>query len=153
MWKYLLAGLVAAVGVAQVAAGIRKNDHQVNALEINGASYGSGVAVGAPTLHFPSGYLSYDVTGNSPDVSFDLKKGPHTTWAFVEMRGFTESSGGAGGGYEHEREGYTMKLRATEGPFAGWYLGRVDGKLVLVEEPRRAATLRLVLREADVLHK
>ena len=153
MWKVLLAGLVAAVAVAQVAAGIRKNDVRVNSLEIDGASYGTGVTVSAPTLHCSSGYLSYDVSGTSPDVTFDPRKGPHTTWAFVEMRGFTENTGGVGGGYEHEREGYTMKLRATEGPFAGWYLGRVDGKLVLVEEPRRAATLRLVLREADVMHK
>jgi hypothetical protein len=151
MWKYVLAALLVVVAVAPLGAGVRVRKKVVTRpLGIDGVAYGSRCAVSSPTVECSLGYLSYDASGKSPEVSFDSTKGPHTTWAFVELRPFgqmtsldnPEEKG-------HERWGYTMKLRAAEGPLAGWYLGRVDGKLVLVKDYRQAATVRLE-SEADV---
>ena len=37
-----------------------------------------------------------------------------------------------------------MELRAAEGPFQGWYLGRVDGVLELVKNPEKAVKVRML---------
>ena len=54
---------------------------------------------------------------------------------------------------DHNKFGYSLEVRASEGPFAGWYLGRVDGELVLVKNPRQAATIVMVQRETYLHHK
>ena len=56
--------------------------------------------------------------------------------------------------YVSERQsGYTMKVRASEGPFEGWYLGRVDGALVLVKDRGSAATLEMLETTTEIKGK
>jgi len=152
--RCLLIGLLAAVALPGYA-GIRTNKRTINSLEIDGVSQGRGWSVSAPTLRSSSGYLSYDVSGKSPQVTFRPKSGRHARWTFVEERRYQVELPDKGDkrGTDLERTGWTMKLQAAEGPFAGWYLGRVDGTLSLVKDPRKAAKVLLVEREADIEHK
>ena len=49
--------------------------------------------VSSPTVQSNDGkYLAYEVAGKSPRVYFTAEKGPHTIWAFVDMKPFTEHS-------------------------------------------------------------
>jgi hypothetical protein len=147
-------GLVA-LGVP-LFAGIRSNERKVNRLTIDGHSHGGGGwVVSSPTLWSLDGYLTYDASGKSPKVTFSQSRGPGTNWAFVGMKTFSERNAGRGFTRDSnlEQDGYTMELRATEGPYEGWYLGRVDGELVLVKQRRHSATVEMVVREADVIHK
>jgi len=130
-------------------AGIEGPTRKVNRLTIDGSKHGGEGSwlVSAPTLQAPSGYLAYDASGKSPQVTFREAKGNGTSWSFVETVPFSDYKqlGMRGGWYVSEQQsGYTMKVQATSGPFQGWYLGRVDGQLVLVKDRRKAATLRML---------
>jgi len=153
MRKWTLIVLV--VFILPSFAGIRENRRTPNRLEIDGASYGRGWIVSSPTLHSPDGYLVYDATGKSPKVSVGGTKGPQATWTFVGEKRYHEELANRGRtpGTDSERRGWSMKLRAAAGPFAGWYLGHKDGSLILVKDPARAATVALVGKECDIIHK
>jgi hypothetical protein len=152
MRRGVLVGLLALLAVP-LFAGIRTVIER-NRLEIAGFDYGSGWEVSSPTLRSDAGYLSYDVSGKTPKVTFEAKAGPHATWEFVDVKKFRIELAGKGSRRDTDREetGFKMQLRATEGPFRGWYLlRRVDGSLVLIKDPKLASTLRLV-SVADVRH-
>ncbi|HEY7315924.1 MAG TPA: hypothetical protein VH643_41725 [Gemmataceae bacterium] len=156
MRKKLIAVTVTVLAALPSYGGIRSNVTRVNGLQIDGVSYGGSWDVSSPTLRNRFFcYLAYDVSGESRKVLYSFQKGPQTTWAFVEMQPFTSEQRGKGSkrGLDLEQRGYTLKLRATAGPFKGWYLGRVDGSLVLVKNPKDAATLRLQETRADIEHK
>ena len=111
--------------------------------------------VSSPTVQSEDGkYLAYEVEGESPRVYFTKKKGPHTTWAFVDMIRFSEHAlthkQGIPGWVSRDESGFTLRLRATEGPFRGWYLTRTkEGELALTKEVRRAAEVRLLLKRTE----
>ncbi|HKB42452.1 MAG TPA: hypothetical protein VKD72_38855 [Gemmataceae bacterium] len=117
------------------------------------------MSVSSPTLwsYNEFGYLSYDASGESPKVSFGLLRGPGARWQFLEVRSFeyTIRTGSLWSTSKNDVEvrGCTMKVRASNGPFKGWYLAREGGKLVLVKEYSRAATLRMVLTETEYTHR
>ena len=71
---------------------------------------------------------SKSVTGKSPNVSYSQRRGLDTTWTIVELGPFQREF--REGRREREKSGYKLKVRASEGPFAGWYLGRVGRELV-----------------------
>src|SRR5207249_3657338 len=101
----------------------------------------------SPTLKGPTGYLAYDITGKLPKVTFQPDKGPGTRWSFIEVTPFkyTQDDGPTRDRpTRKETTGYTMKLRASDGPFDGWYLGQMGTTLVLFKEPNKAAIVRMV---------
>jgi hypothetical protein len=153
MWRRAVIGIL--VLALPLLAGIRSNQTRPDRLEIDGVDYGTNWTISSPTLCSKSGYLSYDVTGKSPKVTFQKTQGPHSTWTFVEKRLYQEEflDQGSKRGTDREVTGYSLKLRAAEGPYAGWYLAREGRELVLVKNPAWAARLVLVQREADIVHK
>jgi len=148
----VLVGLALTVALPSFA-GIRGPTRRPEALAIDGHDYGVAWEISSPTLCSRSGYLAYDGSGKSPKVTFQREKGPGTEWLFVELAHFTdEKPMGQRGGYyiSEEQTGYTMKIRAAEGRFKGWYLARVDGSLVLVKNHRDAATLRMLETRVEI---
>ena len=150
MSRWVLVGLAAAATLPAYA-GIRGPTRKVNALTIDGRPYGGGRswAVDLPTLRAPSGYLAYDASGKSPKVTFRGEKGPGTSWRFVGVKYFTRYEP-VRASVSEEQTGYTMKVRAAEGPFKGWYLARVGGSLVLVKDPGKAATLEMLETTVEI---
>jgi hypothetical protein len=161
MQRCVLIGIVALVPLPLFAY-IRGPEVRVNRLTINGNSYGSGAwEVSSPTVKGPSGYLTYDASGKSEKVKFRMEKGPGTRWSFVETAGFKHTQGLGPSGrkkdyiYE-EQTGYTMKIRAAEGPFEGWYLARGhylgDGppELILVKDRGDAATVEMLVKTVRI---
>jgi hypothetical protein len=128
-------------------AGIRVSESKVNRLTIDGHEEGGSWAVSSPTLKSSRGYLAYDASARSTKVTFRWWKVRGTSWSFIDLKKF-EHTKRLGGRHDDDEEttGYTMKLQVAEGPNKGWYLGRKDGKLVLVEDRRDAATLKMVLK-------
>jgi hypothetical protein len=151
----VLVGLAVTVALP-LFAGIRGPTCRPKALAVDGHNYGAGWEISSPTLCSRSGYLAYDTSGKSPKVTFRQNKTPGTEWLFLEVEPFhrSEPMGQRGGYYvSEEQTGYTMKIRAAEGSFKGWYLARVDGSLVLVKNRRDAATLRLLEKTVEVKGK
>lgn len=111
--------------------------------------------VSSPTVQSEDGrYLAYAVAGKSPRVYFTKEKGSHTVWSFVEMKRFSKHSlqhkQGVAGWVSVDESGFTLRLRATEGPFRGWYLTRTKERdLVLTKEAGRAAEVRLLLKQRE----
>lgn len=156
MRKHLGAVVLALAVVLPLWAGIRSNVTTVNDLEIDAVSFDGSWDVSSPTLRRPSfGYLAYDLSGESPKVFYSKETGQHTTWAFMDIKKFTRELYGKGSkpGSDLEQTGYTMELRATAGPFKGWYLAREGRSLVLVKDQGKAASIRLVVKTADIEHK
>lgn len=154
---WVLVGMAAAVALPAFA-GIRGPTVTVNDLKIDGRSYGGAGAwaVSSPTLKAPSGYLSFDASGKSQQVTFRKEKGPGITWFFTEKSRFEDHEAKGKDAFHYvseEQRGYTMKLRAGEGPLEGWYLGVEEGKLVLVKDSRNAATLRMVEKTVQIKSK
>jgi hypothetical protein len=150
--QLLAAAVLVAVAAVPSPAGIRGPTRKDNALSINGHGYGRGWSVNAPLLYGPDGYLTYDVTGKSPKVTFQKEKGPGAEWAFVEVKPWsnTEGKGMRDGWYiSEEQEGYSMKLQATEGPFKGWYLRWEKDGLVVTEKRLHSATLELLEKTTE----
>jgi hypothetical protein len=142
--ELLAAAALAAVVVVPSFAGIRLGPTtKVKILSIDGHNY-SAWTLSSPTVSDREGYLTYDVTGKSPKVTFQEKKGPGAEWAFVGLKRFErdEDRGISAGELQ---KGYTMKLQATEGPFKGWYLCREkDGSFILVENRSDSSTLEML---------
>src|SRR5436305_5751575 len=88
-----VAGLVLAALPA--LAGIRGPTATVNDLTINSQTFGGGGtwAVSSPTLRSPSGYLSFDATGKSREVTFRREKGPGIIWLFTDKARFERYQG------------------------------------------------------------
>jgi hypothetical protein len=113
----------------------------------------------APTVQSAEGeYLAYEVAGKSPRVYFTTEKGPHTSWAFLDQKPWGEHhlvhEQGTPGWISVDESGYTLRLRATEGPFRGWYLATAKGgKLVLTREASRAAVVKLLLKKTRSVSK
>jgi hypothetical protein len=151
--------VVVVVAVLPLEAAIKVRESKVNSLKIGGKDYGGSWRVSSPTLwsYNEFGYLSYDASGKSPKVSFRLLRGSGSNWQFLEMRSFEYTRRGgtwwSSNKNDVEVRGCTMKLRASTGPFKGWYLGREDGELVLVKDESSAVTLRLVLTETEYTHR
>jgi hypothetical protein len=150
--RWVLVGLAVVIALPAFA-GIRGPTVKVDALSIDGHNYGVSWEISSPTLCSSSGYLAYDASGKSPKVTFRREKGPGTEWFFFEVLHFKRqvSMGRSEFWYiSEEQTGYTMKIRAAEGPFKGWYLARVDGALVLVKNHRDAATLRMLEKTVEI---
>jgi len=151
--SWALAGLAVAVALPAFA-GIRGPTVKVEALSIDGHEYGGRWEISYPTLRSPSGlYLAYDASGKSPKVTFRREKGPGTEWSYAELKHFKRYEGMGTEDYYYvseEQTGYTMKIRAAEGPFKGWYLAREDDELILVKHPRDAATLRMLEKTVKI---
>jgi hypothetical protein len=129
-------------------AGIRGPERTLNALTINGHDDGESWVVSSPTLKNSRGYLAYDATASSTKVTFRWWKVRGTSWSFIDEKKFTHTR--RLGGYnddDEETTGYTMKLQVADSPSKGWYLGRKEGKLVLVEHRWEAATVKMVLKQ------
>lgn len=140
MTKYLLTCLVALVALPSFAGITRNVD--VYRLEIDGVAYGSSWKFDSPAVHTGKGYLSYDATGKSTAVTVN---GPKISWEFADRKSYEHKESGRA--EDREYTGYSMKLRATEGPLAGWYLGNEDGSWVLVKSEKEAARLTIIQHE------
>jgi hypothetical protein len=134
-------------------AGIVVSERTVNKLTIDGHDDGQSWAVSSPTLKSSRGYLAYDAEASSSKVTFRWGKVRGTSWSFIDLEKFKHTKR-LGGRHDDDEEtrGYTMKLQVSEGPNKGWYLGRKEGKLVLVEHRRDAATVKMVLKIEVIRH-
>ncbi|HEY7426785.1 MAG TPA: hypothetical protein VH682_21290 [Gemmataceae bacterium] len=130
---------------------IKIREERPQSMEIGRVGVPGKWKVSSPTVQSNDGkYLAYEAAGKSPRVYFTKEKGPHTIWAFVEMKPFTEHSLAHTKGISVDASGFTLRLRATEGPFRGWYLTRTkEGELVLTKEPRRASEVRLLMKRTE----
>src|SRR5438128_2740203 len=88
MLKWTMIVMMFLVGVVLPSfAGIkvRSRTDSVDALEIDGGSYGRGPwSVDSPTIRSRNGYLAYEARGKSPRVYYSTGKGIGTSWSFVE---------------------------------------------------------------------
>jgi hypothetical protein len=146
----LCASAVSAVFL--LSGSIKISSVHLESMEVGGVTVPGRWKASSPTVQLHRGkYLAYEVAGESPRVYFTAEKGPHTAWAFADRKPFSESH------LVHEQEnadwisveedGFTLRLRATEGPFRGWYLSRTkEGDLELTKEAGRATEVRFLLK-------
>jgi hypothetical protein len=154
MLKRIVFCLCAASVVLFLSGSIVLSSVTLDALEVGGVAVPGRWKVSSPTVQSNAGeYLGYDVSGKSSRVYFTKEKGPHTAWAFVDREPFEEHKGlvykqGSG------PVSVTRRLRATEGPFRGWYLSRTkEGDLVLTKKADRAALVKFRLQRREVISR
>ncbi|HEY7315925.1 MAG TPA: hypothetical protein VH643_41730 [Gemmataceae bacterium] len=153
MSNRILLGASAALAVLLLSGSIKISEVNLESMEVGGVTVPGKWKASSPTVQSTEGkYLAYEVAGDSPRVYFTKEKGPHTAWAFVDRKPFTNHSLGhydraPGWGLSVDEEGFTLRLRATEGSFRGWFLSRTNkGDLVLTKEAGRAAEVKFLLK-------
>jgi hypothetical protein len=135
-----------------LTGGITLSSVRVESMQVGGAAVDGKWKASSPTVQSDSGeYLAYEAAGDSPRVYFTKDKGPHTSWAFVDRQPFSDHhlahEQGRPGWVSVEEEGFTLRLRATEGTFRGWYLSRTKaGKLELTKEVGPATEVKILLK-------
>jgi hypothetical protein len=135
-----------------LSGSIKISSVNLEAMEVGGAEVPGRWRANSPTVQSDDGsYLAYEAVGTSPRVYFTKERGPHTAWAFTDRKPFSEhhlvGEQGTAGWVSVDESGFTLRLRATEGPFQGWYLSRAKGgKLALTKEAGRAAEVKFLLK-------
>lgn len=139
------------LAVLFLSGSIKISEVSLESMEVGGVTVSGKWKASSPNVRSAEGkYLAYEITGKSPRVYFTKEKGAHTAWAFVDQKDFSEHHLVCEQGKDwisHDETGFTLRLRATEGPFRGWYLSRTkEGKLELTKEVRRAAEVKFLLK-------
>jgi hypothetical protein len=153
MSSRLIVCLGAAAAILFLSGSIVLSSVNLDALQVGDVQVPGRWKASSPTVQSDAGeYLAYDVGGESPRVYFTKERGPHTAWAFVDREPYEHHSlqaqQGRPGWVSVDESGFTLRLRATEGPFRGWYLARTkEGDLVLVKKADRAAVVKFRLKE------
>ncbi len=152
MSSRIFLGLTAAATVLFLSGSIKLSSVSLESMEVGGVSVPGKWKASSPTVQSDKGeYLAYEVVGKSPRVYFTKEKGPHTAWSFIDKKQFSKHhlvyEQGRVDWVSVEESGFTLRLRATEGPFKGWYLSRnKERDLVLTKEAGRATEVEFLLK-------
>lgn len=144
-----------------LSGSIRLSSISLESMEVGGVTVPGKWKASSPTVQSDKGeYLAYEVVGKSPRVYFTTEKGPHTAWSFIDKKEYkkhsigTEQWNGRTRSIAVDESGFTLRLRATEGPFKGWYLSRSkEGKLVLTKEANRNTEVMFQLKRTKSTYK
>jgi hypothetical protein len=120
MSSRILLCISAVSAVLFLSGSIKISSVSLESMEVGGVTVPGSWKASSPAVRSEDGkYLAYEVAGKSPRVYFTKEKGPHTAWACVDRKSFSEHHlvvvQGIAGWVSEDTIGFTLRLRATQG--------------------------------------
>lgn len=111
--------------------------------------------INSPAIKTDEYYLAYSLKGKEPSVQLVKKSGDDTHWYFEKGQLISpkKDGGGKGAGLLDGYDGFTFRVRASNGDFSDWYLAAEDPpkerkdkapmkrRLTLVRDKKKALVL------------